>query len=562
MHYSPSVLVLSLPCTSAIRPAWILHALRQGFDGVFIASDGDECAYLPDCSERSSRIVADAQALLAEHGIDGRRLKMGAICSVCAAPFTEARPRVLRRARGAGRLMDYDVLVVGSGIGGMESALKLGDMGYKVLVVEKDPSIGGKMILLSKVFPTLDCASCISTPKMAATVHHPNVTVFTGSEVGDIVRNGDRQLPCDRPSQAALRRRVPLHGLPAVRAGVHGRAARPVQRRARLPESGLHPLPAGDTAEGARRARGHLAVLIRLPGRDQGARLRLARPQRRVREGVRPRTRDDTARRQPRPRLLRAVRGAVHTRQPGGPGPDSAAEALRRRHPLLARRSAAAGAARTERQAGRRRRLRPCRPHRSLAAGATRIRRQDLRGGAGTWWRSEALHPVLPSAGRGRRARRGQRHCSRRRDCDQRTRRRPRRAQAERLRRGTRGHRHAELGQPSRSRRGASRRLQRARVPARHQARRAARRARQGRCRDRRRQRRNRRRAQRAPARCGHGAHGLSRAPRRNARVRLGSRRGARRRHRAARLVGDLAAQRRRPRRGSGAEALHHGLRR
>jgi heterodisulfide reductase subunit A-like polyferredoxin len=85
--------------------------------------------------------------------------------------------------------MDYDVLVVGSGIGGMESALKLGDMGYKVLVVEKDPSIGGKMILLSKVFPTLDCASCISTPKMGATVHHPNVTVFTGSEVGDIARN-------------------------------------------------------------------------------------------------------------------------------------------------------------------------------------------------------------------------------------------------------------------------------------------------------------------------------------------------------------------------------------
>ena len=61
--------------------------------------------------------------------------------------------------------MKYDALVVGSGIGGMESALKLGDMGYKVLVVEKQASVGGKMILLSKVFPTLDCASCISTPE-------------------------------------------------------------------------------------------------------------------------------------------------------------------------------------------------------------------------------------------------------------------------------------------------------------------------------------------------------------------------------------------------------------
>jgi heterodisulfide reductase subunit A-like polyferredoxin len=85
----------------------------------------------------------------------------------------------------------YDALVVGSGIGGMESALKLGDMGYKVLVVEKEASVGGKMILLSKVFPTLDCASCISTPKMAATIHHPNIDVLTYAEVEGIRANGD-----------------------------------------------------------------------------------------------------------------------------------------------------------------------------------------------------------------------------------------------------------------------------------------------------------------------------------------------------------------------------------
>lgn len=85
--------------------------------------------------------------------------------------------------------MSYDILVVGSGIGGMESAIKLGDMGYKVLVVEKDSSVGGKMILLSKVFPTLDCASCISTPKMAATVNHPNIDVMTYSEVEQVKRD-------------------------------------------------------------------------------------------------------------------------------------------------------------------------------------------------------------------------------------------------------------------------------------------------------------------------------------------------------------------------------------
>jgi heterodisulfide reductase subunit A len=85
--------------------------------------------------------------------------------------------------------MDYDVLIIGGGIGGMESALTLGDMGYRVVLVEKEASIGGKMILLSKVFPTLDCASCISTPKMAATVNHENITLKVYSEVTSIAPN-------------------------------------------------------------------------------------------------------------------------------------------------------------------------------------------------------------------------------------------------------------------------------------------------------------------------------------------------------------------------------------
>jgi F420-non-reducing hydrogenase iron-sulfur subunit len=88
MSYSPGVVVISLPCTSGIRPSWILHAIEQGFDGVFIASDGDECAYLADCSSRASRIVAQAQELLTQGGHQPQRLKMAAICSVCAEPFT------------------------------------------------------------------------------------------------------------------------------------------------------------------------------------------------------------------------------------------------------------------------------------------------------------------------------------------------------------------------------------------------------------------------------------------------------------------------------------------
>jgi len=93
--------------------------------------------------------------------------------------------------------MDYDVMVVGAGTAGMEASLSLGDMGYKVLLVEKDPSIGGRTILLSKVFPTLDCASCISTPKMASSAHHPNITLMTYSEVDGVTKNADGSFHVD-----------------------------------------------------------------------------------------------------------------------------------------------------------------------------------------------------------------------------------------------------------------------------------------------------------------------------------------------------------------------------
>ena len=88
MSYSTGVMVISLPCTSGIRPSWILHAIERGFDGVFIASDGDECAFLPDCSERASHIVEQAQKLLQSAGHSPQRLKLAAICSACAEPFT------------------------------------------------------------------------------------------------------------------------------------------------------------------------------------------------------------------------------------------------------------------------------------------------------------------------------------------------------------------------------------------------------------------------------------------------------------------------------------------
>lgn len=89
------------------------------------------------------------------------------------------------------RVLEFDALVVGGGIAGLQSALDLADQGFQVAVVEKDASIGGKMIRLSKVFPTLDCASCITTPKMAAAAHHDNISLFTYCDLNKLDRDGD-----------------------------------------------------------------------------------------------------------------------------------------------------------------------------------------------------------------------------------------------------------------------------------------------------------------------------------------------------------------------------------
>jgi coenzyme F420-reducing hydrogenase delta subunit len=88
-HYSPGVNVIGLPCTSGIRSSWILHAFETGFDGVFIATDGEECAYLHDCAKRSNAVVQKAQKALKARGMDASRIRVAAICSVCAEPFTK-----------------------------------------------------------------------------------------------------------------------------------------------------------------------------------------------------------------------------------------------------------------------------------------------------------------------------------------------------------------------------------------------------------------------------------------------------------------------------------------
>ena len=91
------------------------------------------------------------------------------------APLTPGESPVTKRA-----------LVIGGGIAGIQTALDIADAGFPVDIVEKKPTIGGKMAQLDKTFPTLDCAACILTPKMVDVAQNDKIRIFSYSEVTDV----------------------------------------------------------------------------------------------------------------------------------------------------------------------------------------------------------------------------------------------------------------------------------------------------------------------------------------------------------------------------------------
>ncbi|UCE91891.1 MAG: CoB--CoM heterodisulfide reductase iron-sulfur subunit A family protein [Methanobacteriota archaeon] len=82
--------------------------------------------------------------------------------------------------------VEQSSLVIGGGVAGIQAALDLAQMGFKVYLVESEPSIGGRMAQLDKTFPTGDCAICILAPKMVELSRHPNITLLSYSEVEDV----------------------------------------------------------------------------------------------------------------------------------------------------------------------------------------------------------------------------------------------------------------------------------------------------------------------------------------------------------------------------------------
>ena len=126
---------------------------------VEIANIREHCSWIhKDREEATEKAIILARAAIAKVMLN--------------APLTAGTSRVVKRA-----------LVIGGGIAGIQTALDIAEAGYKVDIVEKTPSIGGRMSQLDKTFPTLDCSACILTPKMVEAAAHENITIYTYSEV-------------------------------------------------------------------------------------------------------------------------------------------------------------------------------------------------------------------------------------------------------------------------------------------------------------------------------------------------------------------------------------------
>ncbi len=118
-----------------------------------------------------------------EHGATGdgalERARAVVACAVHGVPFGLA-------AEPARAKVNPATLVIGGGIAGIQAALEIADAGHRVHLVERTATIGGKMAMFDKTFPTLDCAACILTPKMVAVGKHPQIDLMVLSEVQEV----------------------------------------------------------------------------------------------------------------------------------------------------------------------------------------------------------------------------------------------------------------------------------------------------------------------------------------------------------------------------------------
>ncbi len=166
----------------------IKNAIKENnLDAVVIAS----CS--PRMHEYTFRKVVE------EGGVNPYRLEIANIREQCSwahedgAKATEKAKALVKSAVAKVQLLEplkkgeskvvQKALVIGGGIAGIQTSLDLAEEGFFVTLIEREPSIGGRMAQLDKTFPTLDCSSCILTPKMMDVLHHPNIELLTYAEV-------------------------------------------------------------------------------------------------------------------------------------------------------------------------------------------------------------------------------------------------------------------------------------------------------------------------------------------------------------------------------------------
>ncbi len=114
------------------------------------------------------------------HGPEPERARVKALSLIRRAA---AKANRLQPLSGSRIPVTRRCLVIGGGIAGLQAALDVADAGHEVVLVEREPTLGGNMAKLDKTFPTLDCSACINTPKMVSAASHPNIRLYTWAEV-------------------------------------------------------------------------------------------------------------------------------------------------------------------------------------------------------------------------------------------------------------------------------------------------------------------------------------------------------------------------------------------
>jgi heterodisulfide reductase subunit A2 len=169
----------------------VMDAIKEhGLDGVVVAA----CS--PQLHEPTFR------SAVAQAGLNPYRCEMANIREHCswvhsdsgqaslkACEIVAAATERVKRARSLDPVkvsVTKRALVIGGGVAGIRAALDIANAGHEVVLVERDPSLGGNMARLSETFPTLDCSQCILTPLMVQALRHPKIELLTYSEVEEV----------------------------------------------------------------------------------------------------------------------------------------------------------------------------------------------------------------------------------------------------------------------------------------------------------------------------------------------------------------------------------------